>query len=255
MNVPLHLVHLASHPFTTLPLAGFVITSTPLLVVVIVTESVRFWKDCVASELKQHRHLRMVVGAVFLIGFFVSLTHAFAPLVVLLSAFFPRVHFVLLKKQCKAQLPVSLPRRALAKASHSTCGILSWNCCFMGRFAVSWYSLLMKSFSTKLHSLVIFLWIYSPTRKVLTVLRDASSGTIVHTCKFGALDFSSLELSQPGSGIFQEIQTALLVGLALLIVDTKKRGMHCGFTGEETLITQSFQCHLVPQPCVLGEGI
>ena len=53
----------------------------------------------------------------------------------------------------------------------------------------------------------------------------------------------------------QERQTALLMDLASLKVDTKRRGMHFGFTGEETLITQSFQCHLAPHPCVLGEGI
>ena len=33
------------------------------------TTSVKSWKNCVASELKQHRYLRTEVGAVFLIGF------------------------------------------------------------------------------------------------------------------------------------------------------------------------------------------
>ena len=41
---------------------------------------------CIALELKQHRYLRTGVSAVFLIGFYVTLTHAFASLVVLLSA-------------------------------------------------------------------------------------------------------------------------------------------------------------------------
>ena len=68
-----------------------------------------------ALELKQHRHLRTRVSAVFLIRFFVTLTHACASLVVLLSAFFPRVHFALQEKQWKAQLRLSLPRRVLSK--------------------------------------------------------------------------------------------------------------------------------------------
>ena len=113
MNVPimpLHLVHLASFPVTTLPLAAFVKTLTHLPVVVIVTASVKSWKSCIALELKQHCYLRTGVCAVFLIGFFVTLTHAFASLVVLLSAFFPRAHFVLQEKQWKAQLRLSLPR-------------------------------------------------------------------------------------------------------------------------------------------------
>ena len=85
--MPLHLVHLASFPVTTLPLARFVKTLTHLLVVVVVASSARFWKDCIALELKQRRYLRMRVGAVFIIGFFVSLTYAVVSLVILLSAF------------------------------------------------------------------------------------------------------------------------------------------------------------------------
>ena len=87
--MPLHLVHLASSPVTTLPLAGFVITLTHLLVVMDVTASARFWKDCTASESKQRRYLRVGVSAVLIIGFFVSLTHASVSLVVLLSALLP----------------------------------------------------------------------------------------------------------------------------------------------------------------------
>ena len=81
MNVPtmpLHLVHLVS-PVTSLPL----ITLTHLLVVIVVTASARFYKDCIALELKQRRYLRMGVGAVFIIGFFVSLRHAFVSLAIL----------------------------------------------------------------------------------------------------------------------------------------------------------------------------
>ena len=51
MNVPimpLHLVHLALSPVTTLPLPGFVIALTHLTVVMVVTASARFWKDCIA---------------------------------------------------------------------------------------------------------------------------------------------------------------------------------------------------------------
>ena len=74
----------------TSPLGGFVTISTPLPVVLIVTATVKSWKNCVALELRQHRYLRTGVCDVFLIGFYVTLTHAFASLVVLLSAFFPR---------------------------------------------------------------------------------------------------------------------------------------------------------------------
>ena len=48
MNVlimPLHLVHLAVSPATISPLAGFVVTLTHKLVVVIVTVSARSWKN------------------------------------------------------------------------------------------------------------------------------------------------------------------------------------------------------------------
>ena len=92
MNVPilpLHLGHLASFSATTMPLAGFVITLTHLLVVMVATASARFWKDCIASEQKQRRYLKMGVSAVFIIGFFVSLTYAFVSSAILLPAFFP----------------------------------------------------------------------------------------------------------------------------------------------------------------------
>ena len=106
--MPPRLVHLALFPVTTSLLSGFVTISTPLPVVVIVTASVKSWKNCVALEQRQHRYLRTGVCAVFLIRFYVTLTHAFASLVVLLSAFFPRANFVLQEKQWKAQLRVSL---------------------------------------------------------------------------------------------------------------------------------------------------
>ena len=133
----------------------------------------------------------MGVSAVFLIGFFVSLTHAFTSLVVLLSAFFPRVHFALQERQWKAQLRVCLPYRVLVKVLHTT----------TSKLAVSCYSLLMNLTWLKLHSLVILLWIYSATRKLPTILHDASSGTIArgnvslvtwhhcHTCNFDVLVF------------------------------------------------------------------
>ena len=133
MNVPimlLHLVHLASFPATTLPLAGFVITLTHLPVVMVVTASARFWKDCIALEQKQRRYLKMGVSAVFIIGFFVPLAYAFVSSVILLSAFFQYFHFALQERQWKAQLRLFPPRRALVKISSTTCEILSWNCSF-----------------------------------------------------------------------------------------------------------------------------
>ena len=161
--MPLHLVHLALSPVTISPLAGFVLTLTHLLVVAIVTASAKSWKNCIALELKEHRYLR---------------TGAFAPLVVLLSAFFPRVHFALQQRQWKAQLRVSLPRRVLVKVSHTTRGILSWNCYFTSKFAVSFHSLLVKLTWLRSHNLVILLLTNSATRKVFTILHDATLGTI-----------------------------------------------------------------------------
>ena len=75
MNVPimpLHLVHLASFPVTTLPVAGFVVTLTHLPVVIVVTASAIFCDDCIAFELKQRRYLKMGVSAELFAGFCVS---------------------------------------------------------------------------------------------------------------------------------------------------------------------------------------
>ena len=66
------LVHLVSSPATTLPPAGFVITLTHLSVVMAVTTSARFWKDCNTLEQMQRRYLKMGVSAVFTIGFLCS---------------------------------------------------------------------------------------------------------------------------------------------------------------------------------------
>ena len=92
MNVPimpLHLVHLASFPATTLPLAGFVKTLTHL-VVMVETASARFWKDCIALELKQRCCLKVGVSAVFIIGFFMSLTYTLRRLRFCSQPFFSR---------------------------------------------------------------------------------------------------------------------------------------------------------------------
>ena len=70
-----------------------VITLTHHPDVMVVTVWARIWKDCIALELKQRRYLRTGVSAVFLIGFFVTLMHAVASLVILLSALFPANSF------------------------------------------------------------------------------------------------------------------------------------------------------------------
>ena len=95
---PDHVAALGSFPFTTLPPAGFVITLTHLPVVMVVTASVRFWKDCIALDLKQRRYFRMGISVVFIIGVVVSLTYAFVPFVILLSALFRCIHFLLFRK-------------------------------------------------------------------------------------------------------------------------------------------------------------
>ena len=156
MNVPvmpLHWVHLAPFPATTMPLAGFVITLTHLTVVMVVTASARFWKDCIALEQKQRRYLQMGVSAVFTIGFFVSLTYAFVSSVILLSGFFfPRIHFALQESQWKAQLRLFLRRRASIEFSRTTCGILSWNCSFTSRRAAYLFFTSKKTTWSELHS-------------------------------------------------------------------------------------------------------
>ena len=94
-------------------LAGFVITSTHLPVVMVVTASARFWKDCTALELKQRRYLRTRVSAVFLVGFFVTLTHAVISLVILLSAHFPARLF------CSSEEAMESPTSCVSTASSS----------------------------------------------------------------------------------------------------------------------------------------
>ena len=80
----------------------------------------RSWSDCNALELMQRRHLRMGVSAVFIIGFFVSLTHALVSLFGFCSQlFFPRIHVALQEMQWRDQLRLSLPRRVLVKKFHT----------------------------------------------------------------------------------------------------------------------------------------
>ena len=66
-----------------------------------------------ALELKQRRYLRTRVSAVFLIGFFVTLTHAFVSLVILLSALFPARFF------CSSEEAVESPTSCVSTASSS----------------------------------------------------------------------------------------------------------------------------------------
>ena len=62
----------------------------------------------------------------------------------------------------------SLLRRVLVKVSHTTCGIHSWN--LLHEQICSILLLSVDEFD--------FSWIFAVTRKVLTILHDASSGTI-----------------------------------------------------------------------------
>ena len=173
--MPLRLGHSALCPVITLLLAGFVTTLTPLPVC----------GDSISEVLAKLHSIRTEATSLPQDG-----SSCYVPHRVLFDSrthlhhfwfcsqpFFMRVHFVFQERQWKAQLRVSLLRRVLVKLSHTTCGILSWNCCFTGRLAASSYSLLMKSTWPKLHSLCHFsldLLCY----KVLTVLHVASSGTI-----------------------------------------------------------------------------
>ena len=59
----------------TLVHVGLVITLILPLVLVLATTLETSWKNCVTSELKQHRYFRTGVSAVFLIGLSMTLTH------------------------------------------------------------------------------------------------------------------------------------------------------------------------------------
>ena len=100
---------------------------------------------------------------------------------------------------------------------------------------------------------------------MLTVLHDSFSGTIAsrnvsimtwhrcHACDFEVLDFGSLFIAA-----WLRVAPRKDKPLYSWISHYSKmiqRGAACtlAFTGEETLITQSFQCHLAPHPCVLGD--
>ena len=160
MNVlimPSRLVHLALFPITTSPLVGFVIALIPLPVLVIVTTLVKSWKKCVALELKQHRYLRTGVSAVFIIGFFVSLTHAICITCGFALSSLSRGSILLFRRSNgKPNFECPLVRRVLVKVSHTTCGILSWNSCFTGRLAAPSNPLLLKLTPLRLHPRVIF---------------------------------------------------------------------------------------------------
>ena len=113
------------------------------------------------------------------IVFSVSLTFAFVSVVFLLSALFSRASTFLQNKQWKVLQNLPLRRRAVVNISRITCGIPFWSCSFSSRLAAKLFCTLKKSNWPKLHSLVIFPLTYSATRKVITILHDATLGTIV----------------------------------------------------------------------------
>ena len=128
LTMPPHLGLSALSLATTLPPAGFIITLTHLLVLMIATTS--------AEVLEKLRSTRAEAASFPQDGswcfvhrrFFVFLTCIFfMSSVLLLSAFF--------KKQWKALLRPFLPRRAVVKISSITCGIPFWNCSFSNRLA------------------------------------------------------------------------------------------------------------------------
>ena len=138
----------------------------------VVTASARFWKDCIALELKQRRYLRMGVrylrmgvSVVFIIGFFC-------------------VSHLRIRVTCDFALsPFSSPTSFVSTASSSgeSFAYNTWNPLLellSNTLAASWYSLLMNLTWLTLLSLVSLLWIYYATRKVFTILNDSSSGTI-----------------------------------------------------------------------------
>ena len=73
----------------------------------------------------------------------------------------------------------ALLRRVLVKISHTTRGILSWNCHFTNITAAYCYSVDEFDLAKIALSLVSLLWSFSAARKVFAILvNDASSGTI-----------------------------------------------------------------------------
>ena len=87
----------------------------------VVTASAGFRKDCIALEQKQRRYLKMGVSAVFIIGFFVSLTYAFVSSIILLSALFPRIHF------CSSGKAMESPTSSVASSSGENFAHNMWN--------------------------------------------------------------------------------------------------------------------------------
>ena len=185
MNVPIippHLGHSALCPIKTLLQVGFVLTLIPLLTLVLATTLVMSWKNYGTLELEQQRYLRTGFGAVSLTVFSMTSTHAVHHTLFGLNPFPMRSLFAApwctLSVPWKAQLRVFLPLRVQEKVSRTTCGILYWSCCFASRLAARSYLSSMKLTWLRSHSLVILLLIYSATRKVLTILHNAPSGTI-----------------------------------------------------------------------------
>ena len=164
----------------------FVITLTHLPVVMVVTQSARFGN--IACYLRTrlrvflHRvpcdsHTQICISCDFTF-----------------SSFSREITLLFRRSNGKPNI-VSLPCRVLAEVSKTTRGNLFWSCLFTNMLGASCYSVLMNLSWLKFHFLVNLLLIYSAT-KVLTVLYDASSGTIAcgtcrmwhhcHTYKFGA---------------------------------------------------------------------
>ena len=149
-TMPLHLAHSDSPPTTTLPPAGFIITLTLPCVLMAVSTSPRPWNDCNALELMQRRYLGTRVSVVFLIGFFVTLTHAFVSLVIsALSPFLPRRYFALQKKHWKAQFRVSLPHRVLAEVSHTQELLFHEHTGYSVLMNLTWLKIALLSFSSR----------------------------------------------------------------------------------------------------------
>ena len=134
--------------------------STHPRVLMAVKTSLRSWNDCDAFDQMLRRFHQIAISVVFTIGsivFLVHLTRIFYVIFDLaLSLLLAHGFFVLWNKSWIAFPHLSLPCRVLATISHTTRGILCWNCYSTSRLAASSHLLLLKLTWPRSHSLVVF---------------------------------------------------------------------------------------------------
>ena len=164
-----------------LPLVGFTITLMQLRVLMAVTASLRSRNCYSAFERMLCLFPNKRISIVFTIGFIVPVV-LITCLVVVCYCSQPCPFRVLVSSNTwwTNFLHPRLPYRVSTTSPNTTWGILCWTCFSSSRLMVGSPPASWKSTWPRSHCLVIFLLIYSVTRKACMILHDASSGTVVH---------------------------------------------------------------------------